>query len=229
MPLLQQSAAVECCSCLTSIMTSRTYWLSGCLPSLQIRLVSQHTPPNCSYCTIAADFHPSRCLCAPYCASCINGPHSSCHTMALKFLHFPAGMLQQWLQSAFLPALKVVQSHGQVVDTPLVSLVRNALSHLVGLGTKHDLAHGLFHGLGANLDEAGRHKLAAEIGRVTGEPNVLSSTGATDPSALFRFQSLCMLFWIALPIGWPACLRLCNCTHFVWHLLNLLRPVCSRE
>lgn len=103
-------------------------------------------------------------------------------------MHFPAGLLQQWLQSAFLPALKVVQSHGQVVDTPLVSLVRNALSHLVGVGSKRDLACGLFHGLGANLDEAGQHKLAAEIGRLTGQPNVLSSTGATDPSAVLRSQ-----------------------------------------
>lgn len=69
---------------------------------------------------------------------------------------------------------------------PVVSVVRNALSHLVGLGTKHDLACGLFHGLGANLDEAGRHKLAAEIGRLTGEPNVLVSAAAADPSALLR-------------------------------------------
>ena len=115
-------------------------------------------------------------------------------------------MLQQWLQSAFLPALKVVQSHGPIVDTPVVSLVRSALSHLVGLGTKHDLARGLFHGLGANLDEAGRHKLAAEIGRVTGEPNVRSSTGATDPSALLRFQTLCIHFLIVLPISWPVCI-----------------------
>lgn len=102
--------------------------------------------------------------------------------------HVPAGLLQQWLQSAFLPALKMVQSHGQVVDTPLVTLVRIALSHLVGLGSKHDLACGLFHGLGANLDEAGRHMLAAEIGRLTGEPNVLSSAGVTDPSAVLRSQ-----------------------------------------
>lgn len=114
-------------------------------------------------------------------------------------------MLQQWLQTAFLPALKVVQSHGQVVDAPLVSLVRNALSHLVGLGTKHDLARGLFHGLGANLDEAGRYKLAAEIGRVTGEPNVLSNNRATDPSALLRCQSLCIVFLTVLPISWPTC------------------------
>ena len=134
--------------------------------------------------------------------------------MALSTKHFPAGLLQAWLQSAFLPALKVVQSHGQVMDTPLVSLVRNALSHLVGLGTKHDLAHGLFHGLAANLDEAGRHKLAAEIGRVTGEPHVLSSTGATDPSELLRFEPLCILFMIAYRL---ACLvnKLCNGTNFV--------------
>lgn len=115
-----------------------------------------------------------------YCIGCTQSLH----------WHVPAGLLQQWLQSAFLPALKVAQSHGQVVDTPLVSLVRNALSHLVGLGSKHDLACGLFHGLGANLDEAGRQKLAAEIGRLTGEPNVLSSAGAIDPSAVLRSQAL---------------------------------------
>ena len=87
-----------------------------------------------------------------------------------------------------MPALKYVQSHGQVVDAPLVSLVRSVLSHLVGLGTKHDLACGLFRGLGANLDDAGRQKLAIEIGKLTGEPNVLSSTAVADPSALLRFH-----------------------------------------
>ena len=164
----------------------------------------------------------------------ISDCRGKCHLMALSTKHFFAGLLQQWLQSAFLPALKVAQSHGQVMDTPLVSLVRNALSHLVGLGTKHDLAWGLFHGLGANLDKAGRHKLAAEIGRVTGEPNVLLNTGANDPSEVLRFQPLCIRFMHPLLdslANWLACLlpKQCNCTHFTWHWLSLLRPVCGRE
>ena len=97
-----------------------------------------------------------------------------------------AGQLQQWLQSAFTPAMNCVQARHQVVDTPLVTMVRNALSHLTGTGTKHEFACGLFHGLAANLAAAERQGLAAEIGKLTGEPSVLSAAMA-DPSALLRY------------------------------------------
>ncbi len=95
-----------------------------------------------------------------------------------------AGQLQQWLQRSFLPALQNVQSHGLAVETPLLAVVRNALSHLTGVGTKRDFACGLFQGLGANVDEAGRQGLAAEISRLMGEPNVLIGSAVADPAAL---------------------------------------------
>lgn len=158
---------------------------------------STHTPASCSHSTHRLE-DPLQtvtlycaCLCLMSCIALVSHRVSALACPApwhQSVEHVLAGLLQQWLQSAFLPALKVVQSHGQVVDTPLVTLVRNALSHLVGVGSKHDLACGLFHGLGANLDEAGRHKLTAEIGRLTGEPNVLSSAGPIDPSAALRSQ-----------------------------------------
>ncbi|KAL0047749.1 hypothetical protein WJX82_010930, partial [Trebouxia sp. C0006] len=97
-----------------------------------------------------------------------------------------AGQLQQWLQRAFKPALQLVQTHGLAVDTPLVAVIRNALSHLTHAGTKHDFACGLFRGLGANLDEVGRQELAAEISKLMGEPNVLLGASQGDTTALLR-------------------------------------------
>lgn len=98
------------------------------------------------------------------------------------------GQLQQWLQRAFKPALQLVQTHGLAVDTPLVAVIRNALSHLTHVGTKHDFACGLFRGLGANLDEVGRQRLAAEISKLTGEPNVLLGASQGDIAALLRYS-----------------------------------------
>ena len=106
---------------------------------------------------------------------------------ALTVAHALADQLQQWLQSAFLPAMKYVQTLSQVVEAPFVTTVRNALSHVTDVGTKHEFACGLFHGLAANVEEAGRQGLALEISRLTGEPNVLSSAAMADPSALLRF------------------------------------------
>ena len=93
-----------------------------------------------------------------------------------------------------MPALRYVQSYGLAVDTPLVGVVRNALSHLSAVGTKHDFASGLIRGLGANLDEAGRHGLAAEVSKLMGESNVFLASGATDPTALLRSAALSNAF-----------------------------------
>ncbi len=86
-----------------------------------------------------------------------------------------------------------MQAHGLAVDTPLVAVIRNALSHLTHVGTKHDFACGLFRGLGANLDEVGRQGLAAEISRLMGEPNVLLGASQGDTAALLRYSQPLLL------------------------------------
>ncbi len=98
------------------------------------------------------------------------------------------GQLQQWLQRAFKPTLQLVQTQGLAMDTPLVAVIRNALSHLTHVGTKHDFACGLFRGLGANLDAVGRQGLAAEISKLMGEPNVLLDANQGDTAALLRYS-----------------------------------------
>lgn len=112
---------------------------------------------------------------------------AACYDSVLTFTCALAGQLQQWLQSAFLPAMEYIQTLTQAVQTPFVTSVRNALSHLTGIGTRCEFACGLFHGLGANLDEVGRQGLAQEISRLTGEPNVLSIAAMADASALLRY------------------------------------------
>lgn len=81
-----------------------------------------------------------------------------------------------------------MQTHGLAVDTPLVAVIRSALSHLTHVGTKHDFACGLFRGLGANLDEMGRQGLAAGISKLMGEPNVLLGASQGDTAALLRYS-----------------------------------------
>ncbi len=89
------------------------------------------------------------------------------------------------------------------MDTPLVAVIRNALSHLTHVGTKHDFACGLFRGLGANLDEVGRQGLAAEISKLMGEPNVLLGASQGDTAALLRYsQPFCSLdHWARLIVA----------------------------
>lgn len=110
-----------------------------------------------------------------------------CGLTSVSLAHLAAGQLQQWLQQAFRPALHFVQTCGLAVDTPLVGVVHSALSHLAGVGTKRDFACGLFRGLGANVAEAGRQGLAAEVGKLMSEPNVLMGSSVADPAALLRY------------------------------------------
>lgn len=68
-----------------------------------------------------------------------------------------------------------------------MGVVHSALSHLVGVGTKRDFACGLVRGLGANVAEAGRQGLAAEVGKLMSEPDVLMGSSMADPAALLRY------------------------------------------
>jgi len=51
-----------------------------------------------------------------------------------------------------------------VVDTSLVGVVMNGLSHLKNVGSKAQFAVCLIRGLGGNLSEASRENLAREVG-----------------------------------------------------------------
>ena len=112
---------------------------------------------------------------------------SAVSVSSVSLAYVAAGQLQQWLHQAFRPALQFVQTCGLAVDTPLVGVVHSALSHLVGVGTKRDFACGLVRGLGANVAEAGRQGLAAEVGKLMSEPDVLMGSSMADPAALLRY------------------------------------------
>ena len=51
-----------------------------------------------------------------------------------------------------------------MVDTSLVGMVMNGLSHLNGVTTKAQFAVCLIRGLGGNLTDASRENLAKEVG-----------------------------------------------------------------
>ena len=51
------------------------------------------------------------------------------------------------------------------MDTSLVGMVMNGLSHLKNVSTKAQFAVCLIRGLGGNLSEASRENLAKEVGK----------------------------------------------------------------
>ena len=74
--------------------------------------------------------------------------------------------LSQWLDDMFDKGLNWVvgqRSKGSVVETTKVGVVLNALSHLVGTTCKEQFVVSLIRGLGSNMPEKHREKLAIEI------------------------------------------------------------------
>lgn len=98
-----------------------------------------------------------------------------------------AGPLLGWLDAYFLQALQLAEAQSFVVEVPLLSTVKAALAHLAGAGTKHDFARGLAHGFGANMTSAGQQQLAAGLGRLTGEADLLRPV-LDNPLALLRSE-----------------------------------------
>lgn len=98
---------------------------------------------------------------------------------------FAAGPLQGWLDAYFLQALQLAQAQSFAVEVPLLITVKAALAHLAGAGTKHDFARGLAHGFGANMTSAGQQQLAAGLGRLTGEADLLRPV-LDNPLSLLR-------------------------------------------
>ena len=84
-----------------------------------------------------------------------------------------------------MPALQLAQAQSFAVEVPLLSTVKGALAHLAGAGTKHDFACALAHGFGANMTSAGQQQLAAGLGRLTGEADLLRPV-LDNPLSLLR-------------------------------------------
>ena len=72
--------------------------------------------------------------------------------------------LEGWLDDFFYRALDwVMKVNDFVVDTTLVGVAMNGLSHLVGVSCKAEFVCALVRGLGGNLQPATREKFAKEL------------------------------------------------------------------
>lgn len=72
--------------------------------------------------------------------------------------------LHSWIEDYFYQALEWVMKQGDfVVDTSLVGVVMNGLSHLGGAECKADFAIKLIRGLGGNLSDGTRANFAKEV------------------------------------------------------------------
>ena len=72
--------------------------------------------------------------------------------------------LEGWIEDYFHQALDwVVRSGDLVVNTTVVGVAMNGLSHLVGVASKAEFACALVRGLGGNLPLPTREKFAKEV------------------------------------------------------------------
>nr|KAG5701774.1 hypothetical protein BaRGS_000764 [Batillaria attramentaria] len=79
-------------------------------------------------------------------------------------------MLGGWIEDYFYKALSwVLKQNDLVVETSLVGVVLNGLSHLHNVKNKAHFALCLIHGLGGNLSEQSRELFAKEVFSWTGE------------------------------------------------------------
>eukprot|EP01105_Mastigella_eilhardi_P023120 TRINITY_DN578_c0_g1_i21.p1 TRINITY_DN578_c0_g1~~TRINITY_DN578_c0_g1_i21.p1 ORF type:complete len:3400 (+),score=883.23 TRINITY_DN578_c0_g1_i21:3362-13561(+) len=79
--------------------------------------------------------------------------------------------LSEWVDKFFYGAVELLRSgsFSFVVDTTLVGLVKNGLSHLVGVKHKMEFALGLIRGLGGNLSNDRRTAFGCEVFKWVGE------------------------------------------------------------
>ena len=76
-------------------------------------------------------------------------------------------LLEEWINDHFYHALKWVLKNGEfVVDTTLVGVAMNGLTHLVGVSNKAEFTCALIRGLGGNLTTANRTTFAKEVSYV---------------------------------------------------------------
>lgn len=72
--------------------------------------------------------------------------------------------LEGWLEDYFYRALDwVMKANDFVVDTTLVGVAMNGLSHLMGVSCKAEFVCALIRGLGGNLQPSTREKFAKEV------------------------------------------------------------------
>lgn len=72
--------------------------------------------------------------------------------------------LEGWLEDYFYRALEwVMKANDFVVDTTLVGVTMNGLSHLMGVSCKAEFVCALIRGLGGNLQPSTREKFAKEM------------------------------------------------------------------
>jgi dynein heavy chain 2 len=80
-----------------------------------------------------------------------------------EFQHITS-QLEGWLEDYFYRALDWVTKAAEfVVDTTLVGVAMNGLSHLVGVSSKAEFVCALSRGLGANLTQEMREKFAKDL------------------------------------------------------------------
>ncbi|XP_025088458.1 cytoplasmic dynein 2 heavy chain 1-like isoform X3 [Pomacea canaliculata] len=78
--------------------------------------------------------------------------------------------LSGWIEDCFYKALTwVLKQNDTVVETSMVGMVLNGLSHLHNVQSKAHFAVSLIHGLGGNLNEASREIFAKEVFSWIGE------------------------------------------------------------
>lgn len=73
-------------------------------------------------------------------------------------------VLEGWIEDYFYKALDwVLKQNDFVVETTLVGVVMNGLSHLQNIKTKPEFVCALLRGLGSNLNTTAKSALAKEV------------------------------------------------------------------
>lgn len=86
-------------------------------------------------------------------------------------------MLETFLEDHFYKALDwVLKQNEFVVETSLVGVVMNGLSHMFGVKVKQEFACALIRGLGANLSPSAKTSFAKEVCNTHGVEEILVTT-----------------------------------------------------
>jgi len=71
--------------------------------------------------------------------------------------------LRDWINDYFHRALKWVMSKELIVETTIVGMTMNGLSHIVGVATREEFLCGLVRGLGSNVSVENQSELSNEV------------------------------------------------------------------
>ena len=72
--------------------------------------------------------------------------------------------LEGWIEDYFYQALDwVLKSGDSLIETTLIGLVMNGLSHLIGVESKASFSCSLIRGLGGNLSTSTRNEFAKQV------------------------------------------------------------------